>query len=121
MGTHCVLHQLIEPTEEHKFWASECAKLFGGMDVFAIDALHGKDGKDYIIELNDTAIGILASIWEEESNEIVRLAIERMDAIYCSEAHQKSGGKKGTKKHKKKKKANNEEGKEGRKEKKKGK
>jgi hypothetical protein len=29
------------------------------MDILAVDALHGKDGKDYIIELNDTAIGIL--------------------------------------------------------------
>ena len=32
--------------------------------ILAVDALHGKDGKNYIIELNDTAIGILANRYE---------------------------------------------------------
>jgi len=116
---------LIEPTEAHKFWASECSKLFGGMDIFAIDALHGKDGNDYIIELNDTAIGILGSIWDEESAEIVRLAIERMNAIYGASATNKHGEKEDNgrdkKKKTKKKKKQTEEGEKGKNKKKKAK
>ncbi|HEY9818996.1 MAG TPA: hypothetical protein V6D20_24770 [Candidatus Obscuribacterales bacterium] len=47
----------MEPTEEHVLWAEEAAKCFGGMDLLALDVMHGKDGKDYIIEMNGTAIG----------------------------------------------------------------
>jgi len=46
-------------TEQHRRWADACSEAFGGMDLLAIDVLHGKDGKDYIIEVNDTAIGFL--------------------------------------------------------------
>eukprot|EP00026_Physarum_polycephalum_P017617 Phypoly_transcript_18903.p1 GENE.Phypoly_transcript_18903~~Phypoly_transcript_18903.p1 ORF type:complete len:243 (+),score=39.58 Phypoly_transcript_18903:108-731(+) len=77
--------QEVPLTEEYKRWADECAKCFGGMDIFAIDALHGLDGKDYIIELNDTAIGILAERWLEDSMRIRDLALDRMDDIYCKE------------------------------------
>jgi len=80
------LHE-IPLTEEHKLWADECAKCFGGMDILAVDALHGKDGKDYIIELNDTAIGILADRWEEDSITLRDLTLDRMDTIYCKHAN----------------------------------
>ena len=72
----------IELTDDYKRWADECSKLFGGMDILAVDALHGVDGKDYIIELNDTAIGILTQNWEEDTLSLCQLVIERMNQIY---------------------------------------
>lgn len=71
-------------TDDYKFWADECSKLFGGMDLLAVDALHGKDGKDYIVELNATAIGLQAKYWEEDSKIIKNLVLERMGEIYCA-------------------------------------
>ncbi|KAL0478007.1 synapsin [Acrasis kona] len=69
--------------DKYKLWADECSKLFGGLDILAVDALHGKDGKDYIIELNDTAIGLTPGYWELQTKLIVDIAIERMNDIYC--------------------------------------
>jgi len=59
--------QDIPLTDTYKFWVDECAKCFGGMDLLAVDALHGKDGKDYIIELNGTAIGFHQKFMKEDS------------------------------------------------------
>jgi hypothetical protein len=33
----------------------QVAKLFGGLDIVSMDVLHGTDGKDYVLEINDTA------------------------------------------------------------------
>jgi glutathione synthase/RimK-type ligase-like ATP-grasp enzyme len=71
----------LEP--KYKLWADECSVLFGGLDLLAIDALHGKDGKDYIIELNDTAIGLTPGYWESQTKVIVDMAIDKMNKIYC--------------------------------------
>lgn len=35
-----------------QMWVDECAKLAGGLDICAVDALHSKaDGKEYILVL----------------------------------------------------------------------
>ncbi|ETO17977.1 synapsin IIa [Reticulomyxa filosa] len=72
-----------ELTPQYKLWVDECSKLFGGMDILAIDGIHGKNGKDYIIELNCTAIGIMAERWLKDSLVLVDLVIDRLNGIYC--------------------------------------
>jgi len=69
-------------TETYKFWADECSKCFGGMDILAVDAMHGNDGNDYIIELNGTAIGLHRQFVEEDSFHVRDLVLERMSALF---------------------------------------
>jgi len=65
--------------DEYKLWVDECSSIFGGLDILGIDILHGKDGKDYILEINDTAPGLMFEHEEEDCIHIRDLVIERMN------------------------------------------
>jgi len=74
--------QEIPLTDEYKLWADECSKCYGGMDLLAVDAVHGKDGKDYILELNGTAIG-LGPEFENDDLQVIRdLVLEKLQQRY---------------------------------------
>eukprot|EP00475_Leptophrys_vorax_P024293 TRINITY_DN33511_c0_g2_i1.p1 TRINITY_DN33511_c0_g2~~TRINITY_DN33511_c0_g2_i1.p1 ORF type:complete len:330 (-),score=86.12 TRINITY_DN33511_c0_g2_i1:172-1161(-) len=75
----------IEMTDEFKRWADECSKCFGGIEILAVDALKGKNGKYKILELNTSAIGLLPSKWEEDTKHILTLVKDRMESLYVNE------------------------------------
>jgi len=52
------------------------------MDLLAVDALHGKDGKEYILELNGTAIGILPKHWQQDTVVIKEEVIKKLNEVY---------------------------------------
>lgn len=68
-------------TETYKMWADECSRLFGGMDILAIDALHTADGEEYIIELNDCLIGFPKECEKEDMNSIKKLVLDRIESL----------------------------------------
>jgi len=62
----------------HRMWADECAKMFGGLDILAIDVLRMNNGKDIIIEVNDTAPGFMYAHEKEDNRHIKELVLKRM-------------------------------------------
>jgi len=71
----------IPMTEVFKFWAEECGKLFGGMEILTVDAIHTKDGKDYILEINDTASGLHVPNELEDMRYIRDLCLEKINYL----------------------------------------
>jgi len=71
--------------EKHILWANECAKMMGGLDIMALDVIQTKDGREVVIEINDTAIGLMFDHEKEDLQHIREIVLQRMNEIFCPE------------------------------------
>jgi len=65
-------------SERHRTWVDHVAQLFGGLDICAIELLVGKDGREYIIEVNDSALSLMGDSQEEDRRHIADLVTAKM-------------------------------------------
>ncbi|XP_037070213.1 synapsin-like, partial [Pollicipes pollicipes] len=65
-------------TERHRSWISAVAQLFGGLDICALEAVVGKDGREHIIEVNDSALTLMGDSQEEDRRHIADLVCAKM-------------------------------------------
>jgi len=87
VGNMSLVHS-IEVTPQFKQWADLCASLLGGLDILGLDFVHSKvDDKYYILELNDTAIGLVHEHEEEDMQHMRDLVILRMQEKFSKEGN----------------------------------
>lgn len=73
----------IEITDRYEMWVDECSQLFGGgLDIMCVEAIVGKDNKEYIIEVNDTAMRLFSDTQDEDQRRIADLIVEKMEKQY---------------------------------------
>jgi glutathione synthase/RimK-type ligase-like ATP-grasp enzyme len=74
--------------ETYKLWLDEASSLFGGMDICALDVIHSTDGKEYILELNDSSIGLGPEHVQEDNLKIRQLLLRRLVEHYSKDGKQ---------------------------------
>lgn len=52
--------------------------MFGGLEICALEVVVGKDGREHIIEVNDSALSLMGDTQEDDRRHIADLVTQRM-------------------------------------------
>jgi synapsin len=72
----------IPVTDRYKFWVDEVSRIFGGLDICGVQAVvSDDDNKEYIIDIEDSALNLIGETQDNDRFLIADLVIDKMSQM----------------------------------------